>query len=264
MTVIANDNFIGENWKYLLAALAMHAVLVAALTVTFNTTRQPEFASQLAIKAVVIDNTAKRLKREKEQAEAERAAREKAEADEKAREQLAEEKKREQEAEVTRQKVAAEEKRKADAQQVTLRKQADEKKRADAIKAQQASKQKADREAREAALLTEQREREMAEEDAQRAVESSSMSSAYYASIVQRIESKWTKPPTATRGLECFITLTQAPGGLVVSMEFGKCNGDKAVRESLQTAVYNATPLPAPPDARLFKRQITFLFKPSN
>src|SRR5689334_23192169 len=99
MTVATRDNFFLENWKYLLAALALHAAIVALFTFTMSATRQT-ITPGLAIKAVMIDHTAQRLKREKEQKDqAEKLAREQAEADQKAREK-AEAEQREREAEV--------------------------------------------------------------------------------------------------------------------------------------------------------------------
>jgi hypothetical protein len=42
----------------------------------------------------------------------------------------------------------------------------------------------------------------------------------------------------------------------------GKCNGDEAVRQSIETAAYRASPLPAPPDPALFDRDVVVTFAP--
>ena len=86
MTAVTNDNFLAENWKYLLLAVALHMAIGAAFTITMNSTRHAVIPSQLAIKAVMVDHTSQRLKREKDKAEADRVAREQAEAEQKARE----------------------------------------------------------------------------------------------------------------------------------------------------------------------------------
>src|SRR5690242_10094595 len=136
MTSVADDEYFSRAWKGFAAALVLHVAIGAAFTITINSKRQTVFPSQLAITAVVVDNSAKRQKKEKEmadQAEAERLAREKAEAEEKQREEEAV-KQREQEVvkkreeaqleakrqEDLKQKAAAEQKKKADAQQAAI------------------------------------------------------------------------------------------------------------------------------------------------
>lgn len=271
MSAIANDNFFAENWKYLLAALALHLAIGAALTVTMNATRQPIIPSQLAIKAVVVDNTAKRLKREKEQAEADRLAREQAEAEQKAREQKEkEQQQREQEAQLEakrleeqRQKTAAEQKRKADEKLAATRKQADDQKRAAEIKTKQAEKEKAARDAREQTQRETELKRQLADEEGRMQAENAGLLSQYAALIEQRVEHNWNKPASAKAGIQCEVKVTQAQGGTVLSVQVDKCNGDAAVRQSIEAAVYRSSPLPMPPDSRLFQRVIVFVFKPT-
>jgi colicin import membrane protein len=60
------------------------------------------------------------------------------------------------------------------------------------------------------------------------------------------------------------LHVTQVPGGEVTQVTIGECNGDQAVRESIETAVYRASPLPAPPDPSLFDRQLTINFNPED
>src|SRR5690349_16458458 len=85
MSAVVHDNFLAENWKYLLIAVALHVAIGVAFTITMNATQQPVAPGQLAIKAVIVDHSAQRLKREKEKAEADRLAREQAEAEQKER-----------------------------------------------------------------------------------------------------------------------------------------------------------------------------------
>jgi colicin import membrane protein len=273
MTVVVNDNFFAENWKYLFAAAVLHIAVGLLFVVSINTTRQTVVPSQLAIKAIVIDHTAQRLKREKEKAEADRLAREQAEAEQKAREKAEADRvekeqqtKREEEqrqAAAADQKRKADEQRKADEKQAIARKKADDdKKRVAEIKAKQDEKQKHEREAREQAQRESELKRQLADEEGLRQAENSSAAADYYASIVNRVQNVWIRPPTAKPGLECYVTLTQGAGGSVLKAEIGQCNGDNAVKESIRTAVYGSTPLPLPTDMRLFKRQLTFRFIP--
>jgi colicin import membrane protein len=85
---------------------------------------------------------------------------------------------------------------------------------------------------------------------------------AYMFAIQQRISRNWVKPPTATAGLECVVNIRQLPGGDVVSVNIGACNGDQVVRRSIETAVHRASPLPAPADPSVFDRDIRLTFRP--
>jgi colicin import membrane protein len=58
------------------------------------------------------------------------------------------------------------------------------------------------------------------------------------------------------------LNVTQVPGGEVTEVSIGECNGDQAVRESIEAAVYRASPLPPPPDPSLFDRNLRIIFKP--
>ena len=59
-----------------------------------------------------------------------------------------------------------------------------------------------------------------------------------------------------------FPKVTQEPGGTVTQVKVGECNGDQAVRQSIEQAVYRASPLPPPPDPSLFERELTIHFTP--
>ena len=102
-----------------------------------------------------------------------------------------------------------------------------------------------------------------AEEEAEAAaVARSGVMDEYRALLVQAIERNWIRPPSARAGLECTLYVTQAPGGTVVDVKLGACNGDQAVRESIANAVFRASPLPAPRDPRAFERRLEIVFKP--
>jgi colicin import membrane protein len=80
--------------------------------------------------------------------------------------------------------------------------------------------------------------------------------------IAAKITRAWLRPPTARPGIECMLYVTQVPGGEVTKVTIGECNGDQAVRESIEAAVYRASPLPPPPDPALFDRNLRINFKP--
>lgn len=105
--------------------------------------------------------------------------------------------------------------------------------------------------------------RALAQEEEGEAVAQSGVVDEYRALLVQTIERNWNRPPTAKAGLECTLYVTQAPGGTVVDVKLGDCNGDTAVRESVTNAVYRSSPLPAPRDSRAFQRQLVIVFKPT-
>ncbi|MGO9803909.1 MAG: cell envelope integrity protein TolA [Steroidobacteraceae bacterium] len=80
--------------------------------------------------------------------------------------------------------------------------------------------------------------------------------------IAAKITHAWLRPPTARVGIDCVLNVTQVPGGEVTQVSIGECNGDQAVRDSIEAAVYRASPLPPPPDPALFDRTLKIRFKP--
>jgi colicin import membrane protein len=85
---------------------------------------------------------------------------------------------------------------------------------------------------------------------------------SWEAQIQARIQRAWLRPPSARSGIDCIVYVTQVPGGEVTNVRLGECNGDAAVRESIQAAAYRASPLPPPPDPALFERNLEIQFKP--
>jgi colicin import membrane protein len=78
------------------------------------------------------------------------------------------------------------------------------------------------------------------------------------------VERAWVRPPSARVGLACEVRVTQVPGGTVTGVRIGQCNGDEAVRQSIEAAVHRASPLPQPADPALFERELIFNFAPEN
>jgi colicin import membrane protein len=88
--------------------------------------------------------------------------------------------------------------------------------------------------------------------------------STWNAQITARITRAWIRPPSARPGLQCTLYLTQVPGGEIVDVKLGACNGDDAVKQSILDAAYRASPLPAPPDPSLFERSLEVTFRPTD
>ena len=144
---------------------------------------------------------------------------------------------------------SAQAKQAADARQAAEAKQAADAKRA----AEERSKQ--DREA--------ELRKQLADEERVSAVQSGPLRDRYIALLRNKIQNAWIKPPSATPGVDCLVQVTQVPGGEVTGARVTQCNGDAAVRQSIENAVYRASPLPEPPDPALFERNFTLRFRPN-
>ena len=249
-------------------AVLLHLALLAALTYGWWKYRRPtQPAPQLAIEATVVDartvagltrpapvpqpappvpkpeepvgppppTPAELARREQAQRQAvEQAAAQKAQAEkQRLEEQQAAERAAQEKAAAARQ---AEEKRKAEVQRQA---------------------ELADKSEREADL-----KRSLAAEQRVNTAATSSALASWRSQITAKITRAWLRPPTARTGLECNLYVTQVPGGEVTQVRVGECNGDQAVRESIEAAVYRASPLPPPPDPALFDRDLKITFKP--
>ncbi|CAN5330456.1 hypothetical protein BH24PSE2_BH24PSE2_24760 [soil metagenome] len=110
---------------------------------------------------------------------------------------------------------------------------------------------------REAALRAEiEAEQQLA------ALKASPMAQQYRTLLEQSIKRQWSPPPSAQAGIECTVHVTQIPSGDVVGVRVGACNGDDAVIRSIEAAVHRASPLPRPPDPKLFERNLELVFAP--
>jgi colicin import membrane protein len=155
------------------------------------------------------------------------------EADRKKREEEEQERKKREEEEKERQRVEAEKKREED-----IRRQREENERL--------------RKEAEAVARAEEIE---AEENRMAAVDSGALA-VYMAQIRQKIERNWSAPASAGAELQCSVRVRQVPGGEVVGVSILTCNGDDAVKRSVEAAIYRSSPLPEPSDPGLFDRNI--------
>jgi colicin import membrane protein len=147
---------------------------------------------------------------------------------------------------------------KAAAEKAAADKKALEKKRAeDAAAAKKAAEEKA-RQARQAEL-----QRALEAEERGNAMRNSDEANRWHAQIVARVTRAWIKPPSAQPGISCIVSVTQVPGGEVTGVRVNSCSiDDAALRESVEAAVYRASPLPPPPDPALFERNLELTFAP--
>lgn len=150
----------------------------------------------------------------------------------------------------------AEEQRQAEARAAAERKAREEQAQKRAAEERQRQQEEQDQSEREADL-----KRSLAEEQAS-TVRAGPAREAWLAQIAAKINRAWNRPPTARPGIECVLDVTQVPGGEVTEVSVGSCTGDQAVRESIEVAVYRASPLPPPPDPADFDRHLRITFKP--
>ena len=194
----------------------------------------------------------------------EQQAEQQAHAEEAARQQAQEQERKAQEKRAAEERAERETAEKAEAERAATAKA--EAERAAAAKAeadrkaqQLAQQRKADQERaqREADLRS-----QLASEEHINAVQSSPAKAEYLALITARINRAWIRPASARAGVRCSLHITQIPGGVITHVVVAGCNGDEAVRQSVETAAYRASPLPAPSDPALFDPNIDVTFAP--
>jgi hypothetical protein len=90
----------------------------------------------------------------------------------------------------------------------------------------------------------------------------SKMFGRYVGQIDARIQRAWIRPRTAidSGSFACRARITQDRSGSVQEIELVRCNGNAAWQVSLVHAIQSASPLPAPPDPKVFSRVVTLDF----
>jgi colicin import membrane protein len=281
------------GWRALALSILLHSAIVgAAVYGWFTWQHRPPPVETLAIEATVVDERAlkgvapkpepappepepapepapapveeqgppKPDPAEIQRKEEERIALEKAEQEKKEQKAAQDLKEREDAQNVEAQKQAA---AKAAADKAAVEKAAADKKELekkrveDAAAAKKAAEEKV-RLARQAEL-----QRALEAEERGNAMRNSDEAARWHAQIVARVTRAWTKPPSAQPGISCIVSVTQVPGGEVTAVRVISCSTDDvALRESVETAVYKASPLPSPPDPALFERNLELTFAP--
>jgi colicin import membrane protein len=271
-------SFVQEYSGGLAVSIVGHALIV--LMFGFNLISMPfkEMPPvQLAIEATLIDMGAVRkkqedekrrqleLERQKQAVDAERRKKAESRKREQEQQQLAEQKRRQD----VEQKRIAEQKRKAEAEQKRAAEQkrkkeqariAEQKRKEDAARLAEQQRKEAERLRQQE--IQRQLQSEIAAEEKRLAAIASGKLQQYIAAISSRVNRNWVRPASAIPGIECDVHVTQIPGGEIINVRVGSCNGDAAVVRSIEAAVYRASPLPPPPDPSLFERNLRFRFKP--
>jgi colicin import membrane protein len=278
--------FIKQHLSPLAISIALHVGIIVMFSISIagvaNYAQRP---AQLTIKATVVDedriNQALADIDRAEQDEADRKAADQQRAQDQidqARKRREEEDRRTQQARQKRQadeRVEQERQRKIREDQEIERKRLADLERRRKIEEQRVAKLKAEREAEEKRQweATEARARAEREQQmqAELAVEQrlntairAGKLDQYLDMIVQRINRNWLRPPSVTEGLECVVKVRQIPGGEVVDVQIGKCNGGAAAKRSIEAAVYRSSPLPEPTDPSLFDGDLQITFRPQD
>lgn len=273
--------------RHLVAALVLHALLLGVLAGGLQCTRKP--TKPPVINAVLLDPDRKevaaqkkrsaeeqrrRLEQERKAAEQERkrleAEKRKQVAEEQKRRQAEEFKKRE--ADRKQQAIADAQKKKAD--EARRQKELAEKKKADdlARKKQQEDEQRerqeaAKRELQEKARLEEELRREEIAREAEleqeaRAASERQLKQAQWADALSRHVVKYWNRPGGTPDFSCEVRVQLLPDGTVTSARVVTSCGNSALDQSVEDAVFRASPMPKPADASVFDRNLNFIFKP--
>ena len=252
----------------------LHVLLVVAVIVglPWRIDRPPPAIVAAPIQGVIIDQEAiEREKSKREEAvrvERQRQQREDRERREQAEQQrLAEQRELER---VTDQRARDEAQRKEEQRLAAER--AEQRRRDEQAKAEREAQAKREREEAEK-RAAEQRRRQQAEAELQaqlaaeaeaNAARAAGLLDQYMLMIENHVKRFWQRPLSARAGLSCVITVVQAPTGDVLSakVDILRCNGDDAVRRSVENAVLDASPLPRPPSQAVFSRTFTLTFAP--
>jgi colicin import membrane protein len=288
------------RWRAVALSLLLHAGIVAAAVFGWFTWKHTPPVQTLGIDATVVDESAlKGMAKpapeptppppepepvpppetppeeqgppKPDPAEIERRLEEEKKAQEKIEQEKLEQQKREQDQKAEQERIENEKQAavKAAAEKAAAEKASADKKKAEeaAAKKRAADEAAAKKAADEKARLAREAElrRSLEAEERGRALQNSDEAARWHAQIVARIQRAWIRPPSAQPGISCTVSVTQVPGGEVTSVRVDSCSGgDAALRESVEAAVYRASPLPSPPDPALFERNLELTFAPTS
>jgi colicin import membrane protein len=199
---------------------------------------------------------------ELERKEAERLAHEQQQKEEQEKKAALELKEREEAERVEAEKQAA---AKAAAQKAAAEKAAAEKKAAEKKRAEDAAAAKKASEEKARAAKQEELRQAIEAEERGNAARNSDDAMRWHAQITGKIQRAWIKPPSARPGISCIVAVNQVPGGEVTAVQVKSCSvEDAAFRESVEAAVYRASPLPTPPAGVPFERNLELTFAPTS
>jgi colicin import membrane protein len=279
-------SFVAQHKAAIVWSVLLHGTAAAALLLTFKLPARPLAPVPAApIQGVMIDQAAlERQEQEREQAaqrERDRARREQRERREAVeRQQAAERQQKERQLAVERQE--RERREEAERQRVATEKREQERVAAEKREQEQRQQEQREREARErreaeeaakreAAAAEQRRRQQQAERELQEALAAERATAdavaagqldQYMLLIQSRVKQFWVRPLSARPGVDCVVRVTQLPTGDVTDAVTVSCNGDEAVRRSIEKAVRDASPLPRAPSQAVFSRTFTIRFQP--
>lgn len=255
-------------------ALLLHVVIFTSMVVAFDYARPMPF-TPLAVQATLVQEVPEKAppppvvepEPEPEPVIAEPEPEPEPDNSEELRRE-AEEKKRRLDALLEQQRLADLKKKEAEEKARKEREEADRKKReeeekerkrieAEKKREEDIQRQREENERRRRELEAEQRQAELEAEERRFAARSSAEMAAYQFAIAQKIRRNWAVPASADPETKCGVRVTQLPGGEVVGVNIISCNGDDAVRRSVEAAVRRSSPLPEPTNPDLFDRNLT-------
>jgi colicin import membrane protein len=137
-----------------------------------------------------------------------------------------------------------------------------ERKEAERKREQDIQRQREENERLRKELEAEQRDQEIADEERRMAANSSPAMDAYKFAIAQKIRRNWSVPASATDDTLCTVNVKQIAGGVIVDVTILNCNGDDAVKRSVEAAVRKSSPLPDPSTPDLFSANLTLNLRP--
>lgn len=233
-------------------AVALHVMLLLLLGISLRFSTRPSEPPRV-VQARVMDEMPKPAAEPPDTARLDAQRRKEAETQAEAERVRQAEVKKQQDAERRQQKEAERKKQAAETERA-------EKKKAAALEKKQAEDKR--RKEAESAL-----QEQVADEEKRRAdVRAQGEVERYKALIRQKVSRSWNRPATAAKGLQCTVRVRLVAGGEVLAASVVRSSGDPVFDRSVENAVYKATPLPVPPDPKLFDyfREIEFVFSPEN
>jgi colicin import membrane protein len=274
-------------------SVALHVVLLLILAVGLthtDTPSAPKSPQHKTVQAVVVDagqvaaevKKLKQAEEQKKQQDVERKQQLQREMD-KAREEreqeeqrLADLKKKKQQAEkeeqVRQQKLEDEREQKRQELVKLEKKRKEEQERVEALEKKRKAEEDAEKKRKAAADAEAARKQEEAElqqrleEEQQRRAANDSrlqnLRSQYIAQIQQHVQRRWLQPAQMSAGWQCEVRVQQNVMGDVLSVQIVNCNGSDAFRNSVEQAVWKASPLPTPKDPDVFDKTLRFIFRP--
>ena len=246
-------------------SVVLHFAIFAVLATTFRWPLSTRVAAPAPIQGVLVDQAVLQKEQQRRDQEVQRQQREERQKREAAEQQqrdkdAADKRERDRVAAVQRQREQAE----RDKAEAAKKQKAEQEAREQQARDDAARKKKDAAAAKQKAQAEADLQAQVAAENARLEAERSGVLDEYILAIQRRIESNWTPPLSAKPGLECVVNVVQLPNGEVydVRVDAAQCNGDEAVRRSIEAAVKKASPLPKPSSQAVFERNLVVTFKP--